>query len=236
MYLKNKLPVILITGACGQLGSALKSIIAGNSQFHFLFVSKEELPIDDHIAVQNYFARHAIDYCINGAAYTAVDKAETEKEKAFAINGDAVGNLATVCKTYHTKLIHISTDYVFDGTSSTPYKETDPACPVNVYGASKLKGEELALQNNPATIIIRTSWLYSAFGNNFMKTMVRLMKEKENLPAGRPGINVVNDQFGCPTNAEDLDGFNGAGLYESHTGSLTDTSKRVENAIREDMT
>ena len=117
-------------------------------------------------------------YCINCAAYTAVDKAETETEKAFLINAAAVGNLAAVCKEQHAQFIHISTDYVFDGTATTPYKEDHPVNPVNAYGASKLKGEELAFQNNPASIIIRTSWVYSSFGNNFVKTMLRLDERK----------------------------------------------------------
>ena len=195
--MKDKTPTILVTGANGQLGAAFKSIAPGQPLFRFLFVSKEELPIDDHAGVKKYFTQHAIDFCINCAAYTAVDIAETEKEKAFAINGIAVGNLALVCKSHLVKLIHISTDYVFDGTSGNPYKETDPTSPVNIYGASKLKGEELAMQNNSATIIIRSSWLYSLYGHNFVKTMLKLMREKES-------INVVNDQFGCPTNATDL--------------------------------
>ena len=195
--MKDKTPTILVTGANGQLGAAFKSIAPGQPLFRFLFVSKEELPIDDHAGVKKYFTQHAIDLCINCAAYTTVDIAETEKEKAFAINGIAVGNLALVCKSHLVKLIHISTDYVFDGTSGNPYKETDPTSPVNIYGASKLKGEELAMQNNSASIIIRSSWLYSLYGHNFVKTMLRLMREKES-------INVVNDQFGCPTNATDL--------------------------------
>ena len=134
---------------------------------------------------------------MNCAAYTAVDKAESEKEKAFNINADAVGNLASVCKAHATKLVHISTDYVFSGNGTSPYKEEDKIDPVNIYGASKLRGEELALNNNADTIIIRTSWVYSQFGNNFVKTMLRLMKEKES-------INVVADQFGSPTYAADL--------------------------------
>ena len=165
--------------------------------YNFLFVTKEALPIDDMEAVKIYFATHAIDFCVNCAAYTAVDKAETETEKALLINATAVGNLAAVCKTYHTQFIHISTDYVFDGTATVPYTEDYPVAPVNTYGATKLKGEELAVQNNPQSIIIRTSWVYSSFGNNFVKTMLRLMKERE-------ALNVVSDQEGCPTYAADL--------------------------------
>ena len=188
---------ILVTGANGQLGREMQVIAAAYPAYHFLFVTKEELSIDDTEAVRKYFNACLIDVCVNCAAYTAVDKAETETDKAFKINAEAVGNLAAVCKEKNSQFIHISTDYVFDGTATGPYKEDHPVKPVNAYGASKLKGEELALQNNPATIIIRTSWVYSSFGNNFVKTMLRLMKEKES-------INVVSDQEGCPTYAADL--------------------------------
>jgi len=188
---------ILVTGANGQLGNEMQVISSAYTAYNFLFVTKEELAIDDVEAVKKYFASHTIDYCVNCAAYTAVDKAETEPEKALLINATAVGNLAKVCKEHNTQFIHISTDYVFDGTATSPYKEDHPVAPVNRYGATKLKGEELAQQNNPGSIIIRTSWVYSSFGNNFVKTMLRLMKEKEQL-------NVVSDQQGCPTYAADL--------------------------------
>ncbi len=188
---------ILVTGANGQLGKEMQAIAAAYPDYNFLFVTKEELAIDDTEAIKKYFNSHTIDVCVNCAAYTAVDKAETESEKAFAINGDAVGNLARLCKENNSLFIHISTDYVFDGTATVPYKEDYPVNPIGAYGTSKLKGEELALQNNPASIIIRTSWVYSSFGNNFVKTMLRLMKERES-------INVVSDQQGCPTYAADL--------------------------------
>ncbi len=188
---------ILVTGANGQLGSEMQVISTAYTAYHFLFVTKAELPIDDNGAVKKYFGSHTIDFCINCAAYTAVDKAETEKEKAYLINAEAVGNLAMICKEYNTTFIHISTDYVFDGTAAGPYNEDSPVSPVNLYGASKLKGEALAMQNNPHSIIIRTSWVYSSFGNNFVKTMLRLMSERE-------AINVVSDQQGCPTYAADL--------------------------------
>jgi dTDP-4-dehydrorhamnose reductase len=126
-----------------------------------------------------------------------VDKAEQEKELAFQINGEAVGMLATICKELHCKFIHISTDYVFDGTASVPYLEDSPTNPQSVYGTSKLDGEKQALQFNPDSIIIRTSWVYSAFGKNFVKTMLKLLKEKDE-------ISVVNDQIGSPTYAKDL--------------------------------
>ncbi|MFT3681744.1 MAG: dTDP-4-dehydrorhamnose reductase [Ferruginibacter sp.] len=188
---------ILVTGANGQLGNEMQVVSKQYPAYNFLFVTREQLAIDDIDAVTKYFAEHAVDVCVNCAAYTAVDKAESETEKANAINGTAVGNLAALCKQYNAAFIHISTDYVFDGTASTPYKADHPVNPVNAYGASKLLGEQLAIQNNPASVIIRTSWVYSSFGNNFVKTMMRLMKDRESL-------NVVADQEGCPTYAADL--------------------------------
>lgn len=191
--------VILVTGANGQLASEIKSISSLYPDHHFLFATKEDLPIEDAEAVKLFFERNHINYCINCAAYTAVDKAESEKEKAFLINADAVENLANICNIYKAKLIHVSTDYVYDGSLKNPLKEVDPVGPVNVYGSSKLKGEELALKKNPAALIIRTSWVYSSFGNNFVKTMLRLFRE-------RSEINVINDQLGSPTYAADLAG------------------------------
>jgi dTDP-4-dehydrorhamnose reductase len=188
---------ILVTGANGQLANEIKILSKNYLSYRFLFAAKEELPIDDTQSIKSFFERNQIDYCINCAAYTAVDKAESEKEKAFEINADAVGELAEICFEYNVKLIHISTDYVYDGSRKVPLKETDSVGPVNLYGASKLKGEQLALAQNPSTLIIRTSWVYSSFGNNFVKTMLRLFKEKEE-------INVINDQLGSPTYAADL--------------------------------
>ena len=188
---------ILVTGANGQLGNEMRVIAPDYYDYNFLFVTKDDLSIDDTEAVTKYFGQHVIDYCVNCAAYTAVDKAESEPEKVMLINATAVGNLAKICKEHNTRFIQISTDYVFDGTATTPYKEDDSVNPVNLYGASKLKSEQLALQNNPGSIIIRTSWVYSSFGNNFVKTMLRLMGERES-------VNVVSDQHGCPTYAADL--------------------------------
>jgi dTDP-4-dehydrorhamnose reductase len=188
---------ILVTGANGQVGNEFRSLAGQYPAYRFLFAGKDEMPIDDFAAVANFFSTTKIDVCINCAAYTAVDKAEAEKDKAFLINADAAGNLAIVCKANGTKLIHISTDYVFDGKTDKAYTEEDKTNTINVYGASKLKGERLVLQNDLSAIIIRTSWVYSSFGNNFVKTMLRLMKERES-------INVVNDQQGCPTYAADL--------------------------------
>lgn len=188
---------ILVTGANGQLGQEFRAIALLFPHYNFLFTGKDDLAIEKFETVQNYFSKKNINFCINCAAYTAVDKAETEIDKAFLINATAVENLASVCKQYQVQLIHISTDYVFNGNSQQAYKETDSTNPSSVYGQSKLKGEQLALIKNPSTIIIRTSWVYSSFQNNFVKTMLRLMKEKES-------INVVNDQTGCPTYANDL--------------------------------
>lgn len=195
--MKDKILTILVTGANGQLGSELHVIAPQFPYCQFLFVTKEELNIVDFNSIIKYFRGHSVDFCINCAAYTAVDKAESEKESAYLINADAVAILAKICAKNNTQLIHISTDYVFGGTSNTPYKETDKTSPVSVYGQSKLQGEELATQHCPSTLIIRTSWLYSSFKNNFVKTMLRLMQEKDS-------INVVNDQLGCPTYAADL--------------------------------
>lgn len=188
---------ILVTGSAGQLGSELKQIATVFTQFDFVFTDRNEVSIIDKASVKKAFLEYSPAYLINCAAYTAVDKAESEKELANRINGTAVGDLAEVCREAGAKFIHISTDYVFNGKSSAPLKETDVTDPVNAYGASKLLGEQLAIQNNPASIIIRTSWVYSVYGKNFVKTMIRLMSEKES-------IGVVRDQTGSPTYAADL--------------------------------
>lgn len=195
--MSNEQPTILVTGANSQLGQELQVLAPSFAGYHFLFAAKENVDIIQPALMEAYFSEHSIDFCINCAAYTAVDKAETEKEQAFFINSYAVSCLSDICHKNNTRLIHISTDYVFDGSANEPYKETDKTNPVSVYGQSKMQGEELALRNDSSAIIIRTSWLYSSFKNNFVKTMLRLMKEKES-------INVVNDQFGSPTYAADL--------------------------------
>ena len=190
-------PLILVTGSNGQVASEIKILAQVNPQFNFLFLSRDQLSIEDKEAILTFFEKNHIQYVINCAAYTAVDKAEQDHERAFLINGNAVGDLAAVCKMHGTTFIHLSTDYVYDGQHHQRLKETDAVAPINVYGWSKLKGEELALNQNSQSLIIRTSWVYSPFGNNFVKTMVRLFKEKS-------AINVINDQFGCPTYAADL--------------------------------
>jgi dTDP-4-dehydrorhamnose reductase len=188
---------ILVTGSNGQLGSELKDLTSSYPQYQFLFFDREQLPVNSASAVEKIFQKHRPDYLINCAAYTAVDKAESEKELANEINGTAVGYLALISRQYQTKFIHVSTDYVFKGDHSMPIKETDDVNPVNAYGASKLLGEQLAIQNNAESIIIRTSWVYSFYGKNFVKTMIRLMNEKKS-------IGVVDDQYGSPTYAADL--------------------------------
>ena len=189
--------IILVSGKNGQLGKELQKLAISNQNFQFVFFDRDELNIADEQSLKNTFEKFSPSYFINCAAYTAVDKAETERELAYKINAEAVGNIARQCTQFNTKLIHISTDYVFDGKANQPYKEDDATNPVNYYGYTKLSGEELAIKNNSDTIIIRTSWVYSEYGNNFVKTMLRLMNERKE-------INVVNDQLGSPTYAKDL--------------------------------
>ena len=190
-------PKILVTGGNGQLGKELQELTSSYAGFEFHFLTREDMPIDQFELVRNFFNTLKPVYCINCAAYTAVDKAESEKELAFQINGEAVGVLAAVCRQHNTKFIHISTDYVFNGEGTYPYTENFPTDPINVYGASKLEGDNQAIQLNPDCLIIRTSWVYSSFGKNFVKTMLRLMNEKDE-------ISVVNDQVGSPTYAADI--------------------------------
>lgn len=189
---------ILVVGGKGQLGHCiLKLSHKYKGIYHFEFTDSETLDITDSFAISDYFTEYKPDFCINASAYTAVDLAETEKEKAYAVNANGVRNLAEACKENGAILIHISTDYVFDGDTEISYSEDNFTNPLGVYGASKLQGEELALEENPNTIIIRTSWLYSEFNKNFVKTMLNLFEIKDEL-------NIVADQFGQPTNANDL--------------------------------
>ena len=190
-------PKILVTGSHGQVGKELNELSSLYPQFEFVFLSREDMPINNFELVRVFFNSVKPAYCINCAAYTAVDKAESEKDLAFQVNGEAVGVLAAVCKEHDTKFVHISTDYVFNGEGTYPYTENFPTDPVNVYGASKLEGEKQAIGFDPGCIIIRTSWVYSSFGKNFVKTMIRLMNEKDE-------IKVVSDQIGSPTYAADI--------------------------------
>ena len=188
---------ILVTGANGQLGREFQQLQKSYSSYNFIFLTKEQLSITNENAVNVFFKNKPIHYCINCAAYTAVDKAETEQETAMDVNATAVGYVAKACKNNNVKFIHISTDYVFNGKAISPYLENQQTDPVNFYGETKLEGETIALKENEETIIIRTAWVYSSFRNNFVKTMMRLMEQRES-------IGVVNDQFGCPTYAADL--------------------------------
>jgi dTDP-4-dehydrorhamnose reductase len=199
--------VVLVTGSTGQLGQSLQFIAPKFPEIDFVFCSSSDLDITNLESCQAVFLKIKPNYCINAAAYTAVDKAESEPEKAYLINVIGARNVAEVCKTYNTILLHISTDFVFDGnrvvTSSAvemPYTENDNPNPTGVYGQTKLDGEKAIQAVFENYYIIRTSWVYSQFGNNFMKTMLRLASERDS-------ISVVNDQIGTPTNAVDLAGI-----------------------------
>jgi len=189
---------ILVTGSSGQLGKSLKSIAYDYSNYEVMFAGRTQLDLSDKSSIDTFFNNHQFDLVINCAAYTAVDKAESEPELADKINHLAVKQIAKIAKQQNTKVIHISTDYVFNGHSYRPYTETDEVSPQNVYGVSKLKGEQALLTILPSNaIIIRTSWVYSEHGNNFVKTMLRLGQERDEL-------NIVFDQLGTPTYANDL--------------------------------
>ncbi len=188
---------VAVTGGDGQLGNEIAKIASESFGFQFTFLSRKEFPLENFDLITKWLNENPVDFFIHCAAYTAVDKAETEKEKVFRINAEAPGLIAASIAKTNSRLIYISTDYVFDGSSSSPLKEGAFTGPLNIYGASKLEGERLVRRNNPLTQIIRTSWLYSEFGNNFVKTILRLMKEKHSL-------NIVNDQKGSPTYAGDL--------------------------------
>ncbi|MCS3532425.1 dTDP-4-dehydrorhamnose reductase [Chryseobacterium sp. JUb7] len=189
---------ILVIGGNGQLGNCIRKIAPDfELDYEFVFTDSQTLDITDEDQINNFFNNEKPDFCINASAYTAVDLAEKEKEKAFAVNADGVGYLAQACQDNKAILIHVSTDYVFDGETNLCYSEDDFTNPIGVYGESKLKGEELALEFNPKTVILRTSWLYSEFNKNFVKTMLNLFSQKEEL-------GIVGDQFGQPTNANDL--------------------------------
>ena len=191
---------VLVTGANGQLGKSIKRISPNFKGLKFVFTDVADLDITNSEEVNTFFESNALDYCINCAAYTEVDKAEEEAEKVYSINATAVKNLAEACQKTGAVLIHISTDFVFDGTKRTPYTEEDMPNPLSVYGKSKLQGEEHVQESCDRHFIVRTSWLYSEYGNNFVKKMLRLAETRKQ-------ISVVNDQIGSPTYAGDLAEF-----------------------------
>ncbi|MGI5974373.1 MAG: dTDP-4-dehydrorhamnose reductase [Paludibacter sp.] len=188
---------ILVTGSKGQLGNEIRILAPSYPQFNFIFTDIEELDICNRRSVDDFFAAHKIDLLINCAAYTAVDRAEDDRLMCYQINKDAVGYLGEASSRHGVKMLHISTDYVFDGKSYIPYTEEIPMSPTSVYGQSKAEGEQLLTSVLQDAVIVRTSWLYSSFGNNFVKTMLRLGRE-------RTSLQVVFDQVGTPTYAADL--------------------------------
>lgn len=187
---------ILVTGGNGQLGRCLQDRLQ-HTDYEWQAPDQSSLDITDSSALATYFEKFQPDIVINAGAYTAVDKAETDKERARLVNSVAPGYLASACNTTDIPLIHISTDYVFDGTASVPYKVSDKTNPQSVYGATKLAGEKAVQATLSKHIIIRTSWVFSEYGNNFVKTMLRLA-------SSHPVLKVVGDQYGCPTYAGDL--------------------------------
>jgi dTDP-4-dehydrorhamnose reductase len=210
--------MLLVTGSNGQLGSELKKFYSDKYAF---FVDINELDISDKNAVAEFMSDKDISCVINCAAYTAVDKAEEESDICYKVNADAVEYLAEICAEQCIKLIHISTDYIFDGTNSVPYKEDDARYPLSVYGASKAKSEDAFIKYAPDGLIIRTSWIYSEYGNNFVKTMIKLGDDRDKL-------TVIYDQIGTPTYAHDL----AKAIYEI-IPQLKDGEKGVYNFSNE---
>ncbi|MCH2045640.1 MAG: dTDP-4-dehydrorhamnose reductase [Saprospiraceae bacterium] len=189
---------ILVTGANGQVGQEIQSLKNKFSNYHFYFTDREQLDIGNKEEVQTYFAQHKFDYCINCAAYTAVDKAEEEKDRAYTVNVTGAENLALACHIQGTRLIHLSTDYVYhNDEQNQPFREEDETSPKGIYAATKLEGEQKAQAACQQTMIVRTSWVYSSFGHNFVKTMLRLGTKL-------PKLTVIFDQIGTPTYANDL--------------------------------
>ncbi len=188
---------ILVFGASGQLGQCLKKVAAEQQITDIIFPGEGTANILDEDGLKKLFEEHKPQYCINCAAYTAVDKAEDDVDTARKVNRDGAANLARFCKSYGATLVHVSTDFVFEGNSTQPLTETDQAAPINVYGLTKLEGEKIIAETLPEHYILRTSWLYSEYGNNFVKTMLRLGAEKDEL-------KIIADQVGTPTYAIDL--------------------------------
>lgn len=188
---------ILVTGSHGQLGNEMQQAASRYPAFQYIYTDVEELDICDKNALQTFVKENKVNIIVNCAAYTAVDKAEDDVELCYRINRDAVRNIGEVAQENKVKVVHVSTDYVFDGTNHLPYTEDLPVCPATVYGKSKLEGEQVLLESCDQVVILRTAWLYSSFGNNFVKTMMKLGKERD-------ALNVIFDQIGTPTYAADL--------------------------------
>ena len=188
---------LLVTGSSGQLGQCLKQLLLSATDISCYFAAREDLDITNSDELQRFFSDRNFDYCINTAAYTNVEKAESEQKEAFLINAEGAYSLAKACKKHNVVLLHISTDYVFDGMAKTPYQEQDPTNPLNVYGASKLKGEQHIVDTWNKHFIIRTSWLYSQYGHNFLNSMLQFAKQKK-------ALTITTQQKGTPTNANDL--------------------------------
>ena len=188
---------VLVTGANGQLGRSIRQLSAMHRGLDFIFTDIDTLDLCNREAVLSFAETHPVDFIVNCAAYTAVDRAEEEEEQCRKINTDAVAYLGEAAQRIGARILHVSTDYVFDGNACQPYKESDPVAPTSVYGRTKLAGEKALLAVCPEAVIVRTAWLYSEYGHNFVKTMLRLGAE-------RPEIRVVNDQVGTPTYAGDL--------------------------------
>lgn len=188
---------ILVTGANGQLGKTFKAIQNKYKNHEFIFTDRELLDITKRKEVSTFFEQHSIDFVLNCAAYTAVDQAEDESNLAYLVNKSGVEHLVKACESYHVNLIHFSTDYVFNGSKNQPYSETDAVDPNGIYGASKLAGEAIILNSKVSSLIIRTSWLYSEYGHNFMNSMLKLGSERDEL-------RIVYDQIGTPTYTKDL--------------------------------
>lgn len=215
---------VLVTGASGQLGRCLQKQSEKFPEIEFLFETSQTLNITSEEALSSFFKTNQPDFCVNCAAYTNVEAAESEEELVFQVNSEAVKFLSKQCKTHNTKLIHISTDYVFDGLRFSPYSEKESENPINIYGASKLQGETMISEHLDQFFILRTSWLYSEFGHNFFNTILKKAED-------RADLNITTEQIGTPTNANDLAEFilnliqtnsNAFGLYHySNQGEAT---------------
>lgn len=204
---------VLVTGAEGQLGSSLKKIAGNFPQYNFIYTDKDNLDICNEQELKAFFENNSIYCVLHFAAYTAVDKAEDEESLAEKINSEASLNIAKICAKHKARLVYISTDYVFEGKDCKPHSPQESTNPLSVYGKTKLKGEENCLKNNPLTFVIRTSWLYSEFKSNFVKTMINLSQTKEEL-------NVIYDQIGSPTYARDLAEFSIRAIEHINTNRI----------------